>query len=351
MPEECVHAGRAARWLTRAAILLVLGLGVVSRAAAAPHDGVRLTDNLYDVAFVSATDGWAAGAFGTIARTDDGGKTWHTQVSHTVEHLYGVGFVDTRHGWIVGRMGIILHTDDGGETWQHQSSGLDKHLFAVRALDPMHATAVGDWGTILSTGDGGKTWQQNPLNRDVILNSEAWPDAQHGWIVGEAGTILVTSDGGATWSDQHSGVEKTLFGVSFPDAQRGWAVGIDGLILRTADGGQTWQVQHGEAEVSTLEQVGYSDAQNNPSLYDVAVAGQYGYAVGDNGAVFASEDGGATWHRKPVPQEADLRWIRAVSLVSGTHGGFVGASGLTVRIVGNEMKLSEKERHAAKKAD
>jgi len=329
-------------------MLLAMMAGVVCTAHAAPHDGIRVTDNLYGAKFVDVDNGWAVGAFGTIVRTRDGGNTWRPQVSHTVEHLYSVDFADAQHGWAVGRVGTVLHTNDGGDTWEAQKTRNDQHLFKVSAVDANHAWAIGDWGTILSTVDGGATWQWHLLERDVILNGAAWPDEQHGWIVGEAGLILHTSDAGATWQDQVSGVEKTLFGVCFSDTQHGWASGLDGLILRTVDGGQHWEVQRGNSEVGALEQVGYKDAFDNPSLYDIAVVGRYGYAVGDNGGVFVSDDSGATWHRQAVPAEAELRWIRALSVVPGTHGILVGANGLTVRVTGDQVTLpAEKDEHAA----
>lgn len=346
MPEEQVHAGRA--WQAVAYALAVLASPVLlcAQAAAAPHTGYRITDNLYDTKFVNAEDGWAVGAFGTIVRTRDGGQTWRPQVSHTLEHLYGVGFADVLNGWVVGRSGLALHTSDGGDTWEAQTTGSQRHLFKVAALDPQHAWAVGDWGTILATHDGGKTWEDHTLPHDVILNSIVWADPAHGWIAGEAGAIFATTDGGTTWARQNSGVEKTLFGIDFLDVQRGWAVGIDGLVLHTTDGGATWQVLHGDPSVGALEQVGFAEALDNPSFYDIAVAGKFGYAVGDIGAVLLSEDGGLTWHRKAVPGGWSLHWIRAVSLVSGTHGGFVGAGGLALRIDGDQIKVPDAEEHA-----
>lgn len=347
MPDRCVHAGRAARQTIWAAALLAWFVGAVSAAAAAAHGPAHLIDNLYATKFIDGSAGWAVGAFGTIFRTRDAGGTWRPQISHTVENLFGVDFIDGNHGWVVGRLGTVLRTSDGGDTWERQKSGTQQHLFDVRALDSQHVWAVGDWGTIISSADGGESWQTHPLNRDIILNAQAWPDAMHGWIVGEAGTILATTDGGVTWADQTSGVEKTLFSTCFTDAQHGWAVGLDGLILRTLDGGQSWQVQHGDTQISTLEQVGFKEAFDNPSLYAVAVTGTYAYAVGDNGGVFASTDGGATWQRKRVPAEANLRWIRALSLASGARGMLVGANGLTLRVVGGEVTLPEEDNHAA----
>ena len=338
MQTEYVEAGRLARWVGGAAMLLICGMGVGRDARAS--ETVTLTDSLYATAFVDANSGWAVGAFGTIFRTGDGGKSWRVQESGTAEHLFGVDFVDGQHGWAVGRLGIVLQTQDGGETWEARNPGVQHHLFDVHALDAQHVRAVGDWGSILSSVDGGRSWQTYPLERDVILNAQAWPDARHGWIVGENGLILATSDGGASWEEQSSGVLKTLFGVCFRGPRHGWAVGLDGLILHTADGGNTWEIQRGDPEVSMLEQVGFKEAFDNPSLYAVAVTSTYGYAVGDNGAVFFSADGGLTWARKSVPDAANLRWIRSVSLVNGTHGLLVGANGMTIRAERDEIMLT-----------
>lgn len=325
-------------------------VALATQATAAPHAGVHITDNLYATRFITPQEGWAVGAFGVIFHTLDGAETWRPQVSHTVEPLFSVDFADPEHGWICGRSGVILHTDDGGQHWRLQPSGSPRHLFKVAALDRQRAWVVGDWGVILATHDGGATWEDHSLARDVILNGQSWPNSERGWIVGEAGTILATDNGGRTWTDQVSGVQKTLFGVAFRNPQEGWAVGIDGLILHTTDAGQTWQVQHGNSQVGALAQVGFVQALSNPSLYDVAVVGRYGYAVGDAGAVFASQDGGHTWHRVKTSGKHRLGWIRSVSLVSGTHGLYVGAGGLAVRIAHGRIASREHKANAAEAA-
>lgn len=344
------HTRRTSRLALHVLVLLAI-CSAAARVAVAVSGGARITDHLYGTNFVTADDGWAVGAFGTIYRTHDGGRSWDAQVSGTLEQLFSVSFADIRTGWAVGRTGVIVHTTDGGTTWRKQPTPKDQHLFKVRAIDARRAWAVGDWGTVLATRDGGQTWEDRSLPRDVILYSQAWPDAQHGWLVGEAGAIVATQDGGATWTEQTSGVEKTLFGASFTDARHGWAVGLDGLILRTNDGGQSWQLLHGDASVDELEQVGFKEAFENPSLYDVVVTDTFGYAVGDNGAVFVSADGGGTWTRAAVPEAANLRWLRAASLVSGTHGLLVGANGLTLQVAGAQVTLPEKVQNAPAMAD
>ncbi len=341
MSRISVEARKAAE---RVVVVLIVAVALafpVRTIAAGGADSNHIIDHLYGSSLLDRNTGWIVGAFGMVARTHDGGKTWQVQKSGTSEHLFDVAFFDTSNGWAVGRSGTIVHTSDAGDTWQPQVSATQQHLFSVRAISTQRAFAVGDWGTIISTSNGGKTWEARSIDRDVILNSQSWPDAQHGWVVGEAGTILVTSDGGTTWQDQQAGVEKTLFGSCFTDTQHGWVVGLDGMILRTTDGGATWEAQRGDTRVGGLEQVGAKAGVENPSLYNIALAGQIGYAVGEGGAVFVSEDGGSTWQRKPVPAAVNMRWIRSVSLVPGTHGLLVGANGLTIMVAGNQLSLPE----------
>lgn len=342
MSRIVVDFKRAADRGLRTLVALVCLAFASSAGGVVGGDSNRIIDHLYGAALVEGNTGWIVGTFGMIARTRDGGVTWQLQKSNTVEHLFDVDFADATHGWAVGRSGLIARTSDAGETWQLQKSGTENHLFSVKAISPQHAVAVGDWGTIVITADGGKTWETKPLDRDVILNAQAWPDKDHGWIVGEAGTLLVTSDGGATWQDQQTGVDKTFFGTCFKDAKQGWIVGLDGVILHTADGGVTWTAQHGNTEVGALEQVGAKAGVDNPSLYDIEIGEKIGFAVGEGGAVFLTEDGGGTWKRATVPPGANLRWMRAVAMSPDAKALLVGANGLTLRGIGSQLSLPGK---------
>lgn len=343
MPKRNVDRGVATRWLVGAIACVAVWTSGLTFAAGSPEGGGRVIDNLYGTYFTSAQEGWAVGGFGSIFHTQDGAKTWRPQVSNTTEQLFGVSFANAQNGWAVGRVGTVLHTGNGGAKWDRQTTGNDKHLFNVTALDDKRAWAVGDWGAMITTTDGGQTWKDRSLDRDVILYSQSWPDAEHGWTVGEMGAILATADGGQSWQDQPSGIEKTLFGVHFVDAKRGWACGLDGIILHTEDGGSSWQAQRGNLEVGALEQVGVAEALENASLYDIAIDGKLGYAVGDIGSVFISDDGGQSWKRKEVSGETKLGWIRAVSLVSGsTHAMLVGANGLAIHLDGDRVQGSGK---------
>ena len=61
--------------------------------------------------------------------------------------------------------------------------------------------------------------------------------------VGKKGHILFSQDSGVSWEQANVPVSVSLTSVYFPSPDNGWAVGQDGIVLHTADGGKTWVEQ------------------------------------------------------------------------------------------------------------
>lgn len=61
--------------------------------------------------------------------------------------------------------------------------------------------------------------------------------------VGPRGHILYSDDHGGHWQQASVPASADLNAVSFPSAEQGWAVGNDGVIVHSQDGGKTWQKQ------------------------------------------------------------------------------------------------------------
>src|SRR5712675_302837 len=69
-----------------------------------------------------------------------------------------------------------------------------------------------------------------------------------------------------------------LFGLSFTDSNNGTAVGLNGTIIRTTDGGRHWMRQT-SGTTDALLAVSFTDANA-------------GTAVGENGVIVRTTDGG-----------------------------------------------------------
>ena len=59
--------------------------------------------------------------------------------------------------------------------------------------------------------------------------------------VGPRGHILRSADRGKTWEQRPAPVSTDLLAVQFPSPTQGWAVGHDGVVLHSTDGGLSWR--------------------------------------------------------------------------------------------------------------
>lgn len=131
--------------------------------------------------------------------------------------------------------------------------------------------------------------------------------------VGDHGYVVISRDQGKSWTQSPTPTRALLTSVSFPDATHGWAVGHDGVILFTQDGGQTWQRQDDGSPLDTvLLSVLFRDAL-------------HGFVIGAYGKFFSTEDGGKHWlPGKPSADEVHYNRISS----GGDHALYLaGESG------------------------
>lgn len=80
---------------------------------------------------------------------------------------------------------------------------------------------------------------------------------------GARGHILYSDDGGSSWRQAEVPVSSDLTAVRFPTPQDGWAVGHDGVVLHSADGGKHWERQLDGRQVGQL-MIDYYNAHPQP---------------------------------------------------------------------------------------
>ena len=107
----------------------------------------------------------------------------------------------------------------------------------------------------------------------------------------------------------------SLRGVHFDASGRGWAVGDDGTIVHTADGGRSWEPQTNTDKNTLLSIFGTGD-------------GKALWAVGVRGAILHTVDGGQSWKPQTNPDKMNLRSLYGPGdgktlWAVGDHGGIL----------------------------
>ena len=305
---------------------VILGALIVCFLISPARGQQKIYDDLFSASFPNEKEGWASGRWGCILHTADGGKSWARQNSGTDLTLSSVFFMDPGNGWAVGEEGVILHTADGGKTWEKQKSPVPLFHMRVFFVSLLKGWIVSEQTHILYTEDGGKTWAVQFKDQDAIFKSISFCDALNGWAAGEYGYIYHTGNGGKTWEKQAGsfGISETtgdleggnfLFDVVAIDPQNAWAVGVDGYVIRTVNGGKAWQEVSTGAPKTQLFGIGY-DPRTGMLL------------IGGSGVLLASLDRGKTW--KPAESDPPViyDWIYRVARAGEGRFLLVGDSGI-----------------------
>jgi photosystem II stability/assembly factor-like uncharacterized protein len=114
---------------------------------------------------------------------------------------------------------------------------------------------------------------RSPLAAKRVLQASAVA-GQRLVAAGARGHIVYSDDRGATWQQAKVPVSADLTALHFADARQGWAVGHEGVVLHTADGGASWQVQLDgrRANALVLEHVRNLPADTDATVRDALKA-------------------------------------------------------------------------------
>ena len=385
-PHSLVHRSAMAHTALTSCFLLLAATSSFAQSGTWERVWPAVLPSLVDVTMVSALDGWVAGADGSVLHTTSGGIFWNSvqlptdelcalsvkgslvwavgngiqrsidggQIWTTVNSaadLEDVFFVSPTQGWAVGSLGRVLRSTDGGANWIASTlPGVGATLRAVYFASSLQGWAVGDGGLHFKSTDGGANWTSVVVPSSANFTDVFYADAQRGWIAaGDAvlrtidggghwqsvalpsgaradklsvlggnwlwgtaspGRIVHSSNAGQTWSVLHTST-LPLLDVGMGDLSNGLAVGVDGLILRTTDGGAGWTTVAGGSSPGTTKLV-----------WDVVHRGALVWAALTDSVILRSTDDGANWQEIPagLPQTA----YRSIDFADDLSGFAVG---------------------------
>ena len=210
----------------------------------------------------------------------------------------GIHMLSHGEGWVVGNAGSVYHLTNNGFTWNSEpgvpvNKDLEDVCFVTNSTGSIVGWAVGEDGNEIvrrrpTTPNSISSWETLPTQQIFDLNAVSCIERQTSdnhfiWGVGGSGAIIHNSrsgDGG-TFGLQGAAFAP-LRDVFFINMTTGWAVGDEGAIERTENGGASWDEHN------------YSD--NSNFLHGVYFADRdTGWAVALDGTILKSVDRGITW--------------------------------------------------------
>ncbi len=182
----------------------------------------------------------------------------------------------------IGESGKIFYTENSGNNWSVEDSGTIQDLNSIEFVDV--PIAVGDSGVVIVKD--GDSWFDNSIVGasnlyDVsVVNYQSLNDS----------LVFVSGMGGEVWKwynnswidlSSVTGVNSDIYGIDFVNETHGIAVGASGVIIGTEDGGASWEPRD------------VPEAVQGFSFYDVAFINPIrAFVVGENGTLLRSSGTG-----------------------------------------------------------
>ena len=169
---------------------------------------------------------------------------WDQASISTDNDLNDVLALNSTSAFAIGENGKIYHTVNSGVNWSEQDSGVIQDLNAIEFNE--QAVVVGDSGTVLI--NEGESWTANSIEGAGNLYDLSVPHFESLadsiiFVSGTGGEIWKWSDN--SWEDlsNFTGTTNDIYAVDFVNENEGFAVGSDGLIIATIDGGLSWEIR------------------------------------------------------------------------------------------------------------
>lgn len=176
----------------------------------------KTTPSLLDVWFDTPSTGTMVGAFNTIFRTEDAGKTWSPWMDRMDNpgelHYYAVRGGKTGL-YLAGEKGTVWRLDQTGQRFEAFATGYNGTLFGL-VVDEANLLAFGMRGSVLRSEDSGKSWTPVTTPRKIgITGGRRLTDGDI-VLVDQGGGILSSHDRGRTFTALDAKKRMPLFGIA-----------------------------------------------------------------------------------------------------------------------------------------
>lgn len=122
---------------------------------------------------------------------------------------------------------------------------------------------------------------------------------------------IILSGNAQAWITQQSNTSSDLWDIQFVNAKIGFAVGADGVILKTIDGGNNWKLKQ-PGTTNTLVSVYFLDSLT-------------GFVI-SNSELFKTNDGGESWFLQDTVNTANNKGLTNIQFIS-QDTGFIAGNG------------------------
>ncbi|HSC68188.1 MAG TPA: YCF48-related protein [Cellvibrio sp.] len=188
-------------------------------------------------------------------------------------------------------------------------AGSDGTIIFSETTNPENISSLSTSAPAASKPTHHNQWQA--ANTGVNNNILGLTSNQNGTdliAVGEDGLILHSTDAGNNWQIKASGTQKKLRTIVFDAEHQTWvAGGEEGIVLRSASNNLDKWTAVDTGQHSTLSAIYYLAAKKML------------LAIGENGLLMSSTDGGSHWKTIPLPTQAAL--IQLISITGNNNIG------------------------------
>ena len=205
--------------------------------------------------------------------------------------------------------------------WDGVSIDTDFDLNDVVAINSTAAMAVGENGKIFTTSNSGTNWSESESGTINDLNSIDFLDVVI--VIGDAGIVLINE--GDSWIDNSISNASNLYDVSVVS----FSSFNESLIFVSGMNGEIWKWSNG----SWIDLSGATGV--NSDIYGIDFVNEtHGIAVGEDGLIIVTENGGLSWEPSDIPESVnglsfyDVAFINPIrAFVAGENGTFMRSSG------------------------